>query len=75
MKIKTMVMEKIRGNEREEKDGKIYSLLYFRKALREEAYEKCAYWRNLALKRGVTRREIDRIICEPVIHLEEMLCN
>ena len=70
-----MVAEAVRENRLNAKDGKIYPLLYLRKALREEAYEKCIYWRNLALKSGVTRREIDRTICEPVTHLEEMLCN
>lgn len=74
MKIKTMVMEKTGGDERRAKNGKFYPLLYLKKALREEAYEKCGYWVTLALKRGATPHEIDRIICEPVAHLEELLC-
>ncbi len=75
MKIKTMVMERVREEARSAKAGKLYPLLYLKKTLREEAYEKCAYWVSLALKGGATRHEIDRIIREPVIHLEEMLCN
>lgn len=72
MKIKTMAMERVRG--RSAKVGKLYPLLYLKKALREEAYEKCAYWVSLALKGGATRHEIDQIIREPVTHLEELCC-
>jgi len=74
MKIKTMTMERFRGEERSAKVGKLYPLLYLKKALREEAYEKCAYWVSLALKSGVTRHEIDQIIRKPVTHLEELCC-
>ena len=75
MKIKTMVMEKVGGEVQSAKVGKLYPLLYLKKALREEAYEKCAYWIRLALKSGATRHEIDQVICEPVAHLEELCCN
>jgi len=75
MKIKMMVMEKIEEGRRDSKTGKIYPLLYFKKALREEAYETCTYWLRQALKSGATRHEIDRVIREPVTHLEELCCN
>jgi hypothetical protein len=76
MKIKMMATEYIGGREDQSaKRGKIYPLLYLKKALREEAYEKCAYWRGQALKNGATRHEIDQIIREPVTHLEELCCN
>jgi len=74
MKIKTMVMERVRVEAWSAKAGKLYPLLYLKKALREEAYEKCAYWLSLALKGGATRHEIDQIIREPVTHLEELCC-
>jgi hypothetical protein len=69
-----MVMERVRGEERSAKVGKLYPLLYLKKALREEAYEKCAFWVRFALKSGATRHEIDQVIREPVTHLEELFC-
>ena len=53
--------------------GKIYSLLHFKKALREEAYELCRYWAGHALKNGATKTEIAQIIRNPAQHLEEPL--
>ena len=51
--------------------GKTNSLLQFKKALREEAYETCAYWIDQALKSGATKGEIASVIRNPFQHLEE----
>ena len=51
--------------------GKTYNLLQFKKALREEAYEICPYWIDMALKGGATRGEIASAIRNPLHHLEE----
>ena len=53
--------------------GKIYNLLQFRKALREEAYENCPYWIEQALQSGAKKSEIAFVIRNPSRHLEEPL--
>lgn len=52
--------------------GKVLHLLKFRKALMDESYEECIYWKGRALERGASRRDIARIIEFPELPVEEL---